>query len=81
MEFACAPATSVILADSPALGSAVSQNFVSSGVITLEQLGLSIYSNVYGDSATRQVTASMEVMFGSSAAVTDGTMALIVSAA
>ena len=79
--FACSPDAIAIAAAAPALDSAVSQNFFSSEVITLEQLGLSIYSNVYGDSATRQVTASMEVMFGSSAAVTDGTMALIVSAA
>jgi hypothetical protein len=52
-----------------------------SDVVTLEQIGLSIYYNVWSDPASRAIVASAEVMFGASKAVTSGTMGLIVAAA
>ena len=79
--FACSKDAIAIAAAAPAIDPSVSQNFYSQEVITLEALGLSVYSNVVGDVSTRSVTASLEVMFGAKAAVTDGTMALVVSAA
>ena len=77
--FSCSKDAIAIAAAAPAIAPSVAQNFYSQDVVTIESLGLSVYANVYGDVATRQVTASMEVMFGSAVAVTDGTMGLVVT--
>jgi hypothetical protein len=46
--------------------------------VTLPELGITVYYNVWGSTANRQVNASLELMFGSAAGLTSGTMALII---
>ena len=75
--FSCSKDAIAIACAAPAIDASVSQNFYSSEVVLLEDLGLSVYTNVYGDISTRQVTASMEIMMGASAAVTANTLGII----
>jgi hypothetical protein len=78
--FACSPEALAIASAAPSLDH-VRSNMLVSDVVVLEQLGLSIYYNVYADPTTRAIVASAEVMFGAAKAVTSGTMGLIVAAA
>jgi hypothetical protein len=52
-----------------------------SDVVSIDGLGLNVYYNVWSDPSSRAIVASAEVMFGAAAAVTSGTMGLIVTAA
>ncbi|MEN9535090.1 MAG: hypothetical protein RLZ22_152 [Verrucomicrobiota bacterium] len=79
--FGCAPEALVMAAAAPAIDDAVRAQFAVSDIVTLDQLGLSVQYNVWGSTANRQVNASLEVMFGAAAGITDGTMAIIKSAA
>jgi hypothetical protein len=78
--FACSPEALAIASAAPSLDH-VRSNMLVSDVVVLEQLGMSIYYNVWADSSTRAIVASAEVMFGAAKAVTSGTMGLIVAAA
>ena len=78
--FACSPEALAIAAAAPAMDH-VRDRMLVSDVVTLEQIGLSIYYNVWSDPASRAIVASAEVMFGAAKAVTSGTMGLIVAAA
>lgn len=73
--FACSPEALVMAAAVPALAD---NDYLVSDSVTLDQIGLSIAYNVYSDKSTRSLIASLEVMFGASAGLTDGTMALMV---
>lgn len=75
--FACSPEALVMAAAVPALAD---NDYLVSDSVTLDQIGLSIAYNVYSDKSTRSLIASLEVMFGAAAGLTDGTMALIVPA-
>ena len=74
-------------AEALAIGSAAPEldhmrgEYLISDVVVLEQLGMSIYYNVYADTTSRALVASAEVMFGAAKAVTSGTMGLVVTAA
>ena len=78
--FACSPEALAIASAAPALDH-VRGEYLVSDVVVLEQLGMSIYYNVYVDTSSRAIIASAEVMFGAVKAVTSGTMGLIVTAA
>lgn len=73
--FACSPEALVMAAAVPALAD---NDYLVSDSVTLDQIGLSVAYNVYSDKSTRSLIASLEVMFGASAGLTDGTMALMV---
>lgn len=78
--FACAPEALAIASAAPAMDH-VRDRMMVSDVVVLNDLGLSIYYNVYSDPASRAIVASCEVMFGAAKAVTSGTMGLVVAAA
>jgi hypothetical protein len=78
--FACSPEALAIASAAPAMDH-VRDRMLVSDVVTLEQIGLSIYYNVWSDPSSRAIVASAEVMFGAAKAVTSGTMGLIVAAA
>jgi hypothetical protein len=78
--FACSPEALAIASAAPAMDH-VRDRMLVSDVVTLDQIGLSIYYNVWSDPASRAIVASAEVMFGAAKAVTSGTMGLIVAAA
>jgi len=73
--FACSPEALVMAAAVPALAD---NDYLVSDSVTLDQIGLSVAYNVYSDKSTRSLIASLEVMFGAAAGLTDGTMALMV---
>lgn len=75
--FACSPEALVMAAAVPALAD---NDYLVSDSVTLDNIGLSVAYNVYSDKSTRSLIASLEVMFGAAAGLTDGTMALIVPA-
>jgi hypothetical protein len=75
--FACSPEALVMAAGVPALAD---NDYLVSDSVTLESIGLTVSYNVYSDKSTRSLIASLEVMFGAAAGLTDGTMALIVPA-
>ena len=77
--FACSREAVCVAAAKPMIDPAVSSQFqISDQVVTLEQLGLSVYWNVWGSTNNRQVNASIELMFGSAPGLTSSTMALII---
>lgn len=78
--FACSPEALAIASAAPAMDH-VRDRMLVSDVVTLDQIGLSIYYNVWSDPSSRAIVASAEVMFGAAKAVTSGTMGLIVAAA
>ena len=78
--FACSPEALAIASAAPSLDH-VRSNMLISDVVVLDQLGMSIYYNVWADPASRSIVASAEVMFGAVAAVKSGTMGLVVAAA
>ena len=75
--FACSPEALVMAAAVPALAD---NDYMVSDSVALDGIGLSVAYNVYSDKSTRSLIASLEVMFGASAGLTDGTMAMIVTA-
>jgi hypothetical protein len=75
--FACSPEALVMAAAVPALAD---NDYMVSDSVALDGIGLSVAYNVYSDKSTRSLIASLEVMFGASAGLTDGTMAMIVPA-
>ena len=78
--FACSPEALAIASAAPAMDH-VRDRMLVSDVVTLEQLGLNVYYNVWADPNTRAIIASAELMFGAAKAVTTGTMGLVVAAA
>jgi hypothetical protein len=77
--FACSREAVCIAAAKPMIDPAVSSQFqISDQVVTLDQLGLSVYWNVWGSTNNRQVNASIELMFGAAPGLTSGTMALVI---
>ena len=76
--FACSPEAVCVASGVPAIDESVRAQFYTSDTVTLEALGLTVQYNVWGSTATRAVQASLEVMFGSTAGLTSGTMALII---
>lgn len=76
--FACSPEALVMAAAVPALAD---NDYMISDSVTLDEIGLTVAYNVYSDKTTRSLIASLEVMFGAAAGLTDGTMSLIVPAA
>ena len=75
--FACSSEALVMAAATPALAD---NDYLVSDTVTLDGLGLSVSYNVYSDKSTRSLVASLEVMFGAEAGLTDGSMALIIPA-
>lgn len=75
--FACSPEALVMAAAVPALAD---NDYMVSDSVALDGIGLSVAYNVYSDKSTRSLIASLEVMFGAAAGLTDGTMAMIVPA-
>jgi hypothetical protein len=73
--FACSPEALVMAAAVPALAD---NDYMVSDSVTLDQIGLTVAYNVYSDKSTRSLIASLEVMFGAAAGLTNGTMALMV---
>ena len=78
--FSCSPEALAIASAAPDV-SHIANSLMISDVVVLETLGLSVYYNVWSDPSTRNIVASVEVMFGAAAAVTSGSMGLIVAAA
>jgi hypothetical protein len=77
--FACSREAVCVAAAKPMIDPAVSSQFqISDQVVTLDQLGLSVYWNVWGSTNNRAVNASIELMFGSAPGLTSNTMALII---
>jgi hypothetical protein len=77
--FACSREAVCVASAKPMIDPAVSSQFqISDQVVTLDQLGLSVYWNVWGSTNNRQVNASIEVMFGAAPGLTSGTMALVI---
>jgi len=72
--FACSEEALVMASAMPALNS----NSYEVQTIVLEQLGLSVMFTLHHDTSVRADIATYEVMFGASAGLTDGTMALII---
>jgi hypothetical protein len=77
--FACSREAVCVASAKPMIDPAVSSQFqISDQVVTLDQLGLSVYWNVWGSTNNRQVNASIEVMFGAAPGLTSDTMALVI---
>jgi len=77
--FACSREAVVVASAQPNIDPSVSAQFqISNQVVTLNELGLSVYWNLWGSPSNRQVNATLEVMFGAAPGLTSGTMALIV---
>lgn len=76
--FACSPEALVVASAKPAIPSGVEQQFDIAEVVQIPSLGLAVYYNVWGSTGNRAINASIEIMFGSAAGLTDGTMALAI---
>ena len=77
--FACSREAVVVASAQPNIDPSVSAQFqISNQVVTLNELGLSVYWNLWGSPSNRQVNATLEVMFGAAPGLTSGTMALII---
>ncbi len=74
--FACSSDAIAMAAAAPSLDH-VRDGMLVSEVVTLENLGLNIYYNVWADKSTRSLVASAELMFGANKAVTGGTIASV----
>ncbi len=74
--FACSSDAIAMAAAAPALDH-VRDGMLVSEVVTLENLGLNIYYNVWADKSSRSLVASAELMFGANKAVTGGTIASV----
>jgi hypothetical protein len=78
--FACSPEALAIASAAPGMDH-IRDRMLVSDVVSIDGLGLNVYYNVWSDPSSRALVASAEVMFGAAAAVTSGTMGLIVTAA
>ena len=78
--FACSSEALAIASAAPSLDH-IRDRMIVSDVVSIDGLGLNVYYNVWSDPSSRALVASAEVMFGAAAAVTSGTMGLIVTAA
>jgi hypothetical protein len=78
--FACSPEALAIASAAPGMDH-IRDRMIVSDVVSIDGLGLNVYYNVWSDPSSRALVASAEVMFGAAAAVTSGTMGLIVTAA
>jgi len=76
--FACVPEAICVAAAQPGIDPAISSQFAVSESVLVESLGLTLQYNIWGSTNNRQVNASIEVMFGASAGLTSGSMALII---
>jgi hypothetical protein len=76
--FAVSPEAIAVASAMPAIDPAVANLLYVSDSVTIEQLGMTVMYNITASQATRNVTASIEVMMGSSAGLTSGTCALII---
>jgi len=76
--FACDPDAIAIAAAQPVFEEAITSNFIVTESVVLPDLGMTVYFNVWGDTATRAIHASMETMFGAAKGNATGTMALII---
>jgi hypothetical protein len=76
--FAVCPEAIAVASAMPAIDPAVANLLYVSDSVTIEQLGMTVMYNITASQATRNVTASIEVMMGSSAGLTSGTCALII---
>jgi len=76
--FACSPEAVCVAAAAPAIDESIASLFQIRESVTLDELGITVYYNVWGSTANRQVNASLELMFGSAPGLTSGTMALII---
>lgn len=74
--FACAPEAIAMAAAKPDFSS-VEGNLMLSESVTLDKLGLTIFYNVWGDPASRNIIGSFELMFGASKGITSGTIASV----
>lgn len=74
LGFACAPQAVAIASAQPELVG----KYDIAGSVALDDLGMEVFYTVYTDQNSRATIASLEVMFGAAAGVTEGTMALIV---
>lgn len=57
--------------------SAIEGQLLMSESVTLDQIGLSIFYNVWGDPSTRNLVGSFELMFGANKGITSGTLASV----
>lgn len=73
--FACSPEAIAIGTAKPDFEN-VADKFLVSDSVTIDKLGITVFYNVWADPATRNLIASIEVMFGSAKGITSGTMAL-----
>jgi hypothetical protein len=76
--FACSPEAVCVASAAPAIDPSIRDKFTISESVLIESLGISVGYNVWGSTGNRQVNASLEIMFGSAAGLTSGTMALII---
>ena len=73
--FACSPEAIAVGTAMPDFAN-VADKFLVSDSVSIDALGLTVYYNVWADPATRNLIASIEIMFGSAKGITSGTMAL-----
>lgn len=73
--FSCSPEAIAIGTAKPDF-SLVQDKFLVSDSVTIDKLGLTVFYNVWADPATRNLVASIEVMFGSAAGIKTGTVAI-----
>jgi len=74
--FACSSEAVAMAAAQPDF-SATQNQFLVSESLVLPNLGLSIFYNVWGDPATRNLVGSFELMFGANKGITSGTIASV----
>lgn len=76
--FACTPDAVCVASALPAIDPSIREQFSISESVALPDLGISVSYNVWGSTSNRAVNASLEIMFGSTAGLTSGTMGLII---
>lgn len=76
--FACSKEAVAVASALPLVDPSVSNSFYVNEVVSIEELGLQVLMTIHGSQASREVTATMEVMFGAAAGLTTDTMALII---
>jgi hypothetical protein len=73
--FACDQSAIAVASAAPALDH-VKGLMLESNSMTIDELGLTVYYNIWVDASSRNIIASFEVMFGAAKGITTGTMAL-----
>ena len=76
--FACSKEAVAVASALPMVDPSVSNSFYVNEVVSIDELGLQVLMTIHGSAASREVTATMEVMFGAAAGLTSDTMALII---